>query len=185
MMAPGGCSDPDTKLIAIDDHVFEVPREHLIEERIPWLPQSEEKGLMFLMNPEAPVREQISVLIESTVVTCNPKTPPVYSQLASACESAERQAGDKQKTPPSALEKELQNGDPTQWTYRLADKPGDERGDIVANCSAMGDGDGLCHSLSNYGDLVYTIGLRESDIQHLPAIRERIRKLLSSWKRPA
>lgn len=185
MMTSSGCSDRDSVGITIDDHMFEVPREHLIEERIPWLPQSEKKGLMFLVNPKAPVREQISVLIESTSITCNPKTPPVYDQLASACESANQQADDLQQPQASPLEKELRKGDPTQWVYRLADKRGKGRGDIVATCSAMGDGNGLCHSLSSYADLVYTIGLRESEIERLPAIRRRIRELLSSWEKPS
>ena len=186
MITSSGCSDRDRDIeaITIDDHVFDVPRDYLIEERIPWLPQSEEKGLLFHMNPEAPVRERISVLIESTSITCNPKTPPAYGQLASVCEDAEQQAGDIQQTQSSPLEKELWNGDPTQWVYRLADKRGNGRGDIVATCSAMGDGNGLCHSLSNYGDLVYTIGLRESEIERLPAIRTRVHELLSSWEKP-
>lgn len=183
MMTSSGCSDRDSVGITIDHHMFEVPREHLIEERIPWLPQSKEKGLMFLENPKAPVREQVSVLIESTSITCNPKTPPAYSQLASACEAADRQADDLQQSQASPLVKEQRNGDPTQWVYRIADKQGDGQGDIVATCSAMGDGNGLCYSLSNYADLVYRIGLRESEIERLPAIRERIRELLSSWER--
>ena len=179
-MASSGCSDRETEAITIDDHVFEVPRQYLIEERIFWLPQSEEEGVLFIMNPEAPIRERRSVLIESTSITCSPKTPPEYDYLASICEAAERQADDIQQTQSSPLEKEHWNGDPTQWVYRLTDKRGKGRGDIVATCS----GNGLCYSLSNYADLVYNVSLRDSEIERLPAIRKRVHELLSSWEKP-
>lgn len=185
MIMSSGCSDRnrDAQAITIDDHVFDVPSDYLIEERIPWLPQSEKKGLLFHMNPEAPVRERISVLIESTSITCSSRMAPIYGQLATVCEATEQKTDDIQQASSLPLEKELRNGDPTQWVYRIADKQGDGQGDIVATCSAMGDGNGLCYSLSNYADLVYRIGLRESEIERLPAIRERIRELLSSWER--
>jgi len=179
-MASSGCSDRETEAITIDDHVFEVPRQYLIEERIFWLPQSEKKGLLFITNPEAPIRERRSVLILSTSSTCSNKTPTVYGQLASVCEAAERQADDILQTQSSPLEKELWNGDPTQWVYRLTDKRGKGRGDIVVACS----GNGLCFSLSNYADLVYNASLRDSEIERLPAIRKRIHELLSSWEKP-
>lgn len=182
-MVVSGCSNRDSELINIDGHRFDVPREHLIEERIPWLPQSPEKGLMFIINPKAPVHQRISVLIESTSITCNPKTPPAYGQLTSVCGAARRQADDVHQAQSLPLEKELWNGDPTQWIYRLTDKRGKGQGDIVATCSAMGDGNGLCHSLSNYGDLVYTIGLRDSEIERLPEIRKEVVELLSSWEK--
>jgi hypothetical protein len=187
MVMSSGCSDRnrDTQAITIDNHVFEVPRDYLIDERIPWLPQSEDKGLLFHMNPEATVRERISVLIESTSITCSSNMAPIYGQLAAVCEATEQKTGNIQRTQSSPLEKQLRNGDPTQWVYRIADNQGNEQGDIVATCSAMGDGNGLCYSLSNYADLVYRIGLRESEIERLPAIRERIRELLSSWEKPS
>jgi len=167
----------------IDRHVFEVPHDYLIEERIPWLPQSDKQGLLFHVNPEAPVREKISVLLESTSITCSSSMTSIYGQLAAVCEATEQKTDNIQQTPPSPLEKEFWNGDPTQWVYRIADNQGNGQGDIVATCSAMGDGNGLCYSLSNYADLVYRIGLRESEIERLPAIRERIRELLLSWER--
>lgn len=185
LMAISGCSKSDVKTVAIDGHVFSVPKKYLIQGTIPWLPESQHDGLMFVINPEAPLPEQNSVLIQSTSITCHPQTAPAYDQLASACEAAERGFENEAAEPRLELEKFYENkGDPW-WTYRLKDPGGKGPGATVASCSALANGNGLCHALSNYGGLVYTVSLRDSEIARLPAIRRKVHELLSSWEKPA
>ena len=180
MAVLGGCSDRNAETINIDGHSFDVPREHLIEARIPWLPQSKEKGLMFIINPKEPVQKQISVLIESTEVTCPSNQDLGSTALASTCQAAEK-GGSGFREQGFELEKVYRCADdPTQWEYRMKD--GEDQGDVVATCSAIADGNGLCHSLNTYGDLVYTVGLRDSEIARLPEIWAKVNELFSSWE---
>jgi hypothetical protein len=37
--------------------------------------------------------------------------------------------------------------------------------------------------MGDYKDLVYSVGLRDSDVKRLPAIRFKIHEMLSSWER--
>jgi hypothetical protein len=180
LMAISGCSSNVTKAVAIDQHMFNVPKRHLLEGTIPWLPASQHDGLMFYINPEAPLPDRNSVLIQSTATTCPPDVLRGSFPLGSACRAAaQREANEAE----AELEKVHPNNDPTQWEYRV--KTGKSQGVVVANCSAMADGNGLCNSSGNYGDLVYSVGLRDSEIGRLPEIRRRIHDLLSSWEKPA
>lgn len=177
MAATGSCSNRDGEVITIDDHIFEVPREYLIEERIPWLPQSEEKGLLFHMNPEAPVRERISVLIESRRVTC--RHADASEQLARQCadESLEDDAGTFIW---ENVKKVNRDGDPTQWSYVFESAEGAPV--TIASCFAMADGEeGLCTVLGSYTDLVYSLRVRDSEVNRIPEIKQSIFELLSAW----
>lgn len=180
MSVAGGCSEHSPKTINVDGHSFKVPSENLIEERIPWLPQSKEKGLLFVVNPNEPVQDRISVLIESSGVTCPSNRDLGSTPLASACQAAERgeSAFAGQGYQPRKVFR--YPGDPTQWEYRTGDGRG--QGTVVATCSAMSDGNGLCHSLNAYGDLIYSVGFRDSEIVRLPEIWARVDELLLSWE---
>lgn len=178
MMASSGCSDRNVEAIAIDDHVFEVPREHLIEERIPWLPQSKEKGLMFYVAPDAPVGERIITLIESRNVTCR------YADTAS--EQLARQCADES----DEIETELINwesvqkinskGDPTQWSYVLEGADGTPV--TIASCILRAEGkDGSCLVLGSYDDLVYSFYVRDKEVARIPQIKRTVSELLSAW----
>jgi hypothetical protein len=190
LMAIGGCSRSDVKTVALDGHVFSVPKKYLIQGTIPWLPASQHDGLMFYVNPEAPLRERNSVLIQSTATTCPEGEPLGVTPLAAACHAAAQEMKSRAAEEVVELEKVYSNGDSTPWdgkptpwwNYRVKDRGGKNQGAIVATCSAMGDGNGLCHSFGNYGDLVYNISLRDSEIQRLPAIRTQVHKLLASWE---
>jgi len=172
-----GCSDSDAEAITVDDHVFNVPREYLIEERIPWLPQSEEKGLLFHTNPKAPVREKISVLVESRSITC--RDEDASTQLARHCANEEGLIEDGSLDWEN-VKKIEPNGDPTQWTYVYESKG---RAPVtIASCFAMADGEnGLCTVLGSYTDLVYSFRVRDSEIARIPEINNLVTALLSSW----
>lgn len=181
LMSISGCDRRGVKTVEIDGHIFHVPQEHLVRGTIPWLPMSQHDGLMFHINPETPLSDRVSVLIQSTAITCGPGESLGSSPLASACHAAARKEVAEQG---GELERAYPYGDPTQWEYRVKDQSDMVQGTVVARCSAMGDGNGLCRSFSNYGDLVYTMGLRDSEIERLPTIRRTIHDLLSSWEEP-
>ena len=178
MIASSGCSDRNIEAIAIDDHVFEVPREHLIEGRIPWLPQSDEKGLMFYIDPEAPVRERITVLIESRDVTCR-YADTASEQLARHCAS-ETPQDDASSFTWENVKKINPDGDPTQWSYVSEDRNGTLV--TIASCVARADGEGgRCTILGSYTDLVYSLRVRDSEVARIPQIKRTVSELLSNW----
>lgn len=179
MMAVSGCNGNGGRTVEVDGHVFHVPKEHLVQGTIPWLPVGQSEGLKFVINPGAQLKEQMIVTIESTTTTCHPKTPPTSSQLASACSAASQEDNSGNVAQNFALEKVYRNGDPTQWEYRLKGQ-----GTVIASCYALSDNGeaGLCTSLGHYRGLVYSVGLRDSDVERLPSIREKVNGLLLSWE---
>lgn len=180
LMAISGCGKSDMKRVSIDHHVFNIPNRFLLEGTIPWLPASQHDGLMFYINPEAPLPERNSVLIQSTATKCPPNMSLGATPLASACRAAIQQESEAQE---GEMEKIHPHSDPTQWEYHIK---GDKTSSaVVATCSAMGDGNGLCHSFGNYRDLVYSVSLRDSEIESLPSIRKKIHELLSLWENSA
>ena len=180
MMAVSGCNGNGGRTVEIDGHVFHVPKEHLVQGTIPWLPASQSEGLKFVINPGAQLKEQMIVTIESTATTCHPKSPPASSQLASACSAASQGDDSGNAAQNFVLEKVHRDGDPTQWEYRLKDE-----GTVIASCYALSDNGeaGLCTSLGHYRGLVYSVGLRDSDVERLPSIRQKVNGLLLSWEK--
>lgn len=182
LMAEVGCDMSGNKNVSIDDHTFHVPQNHLIKGTIPWLPASQSAGLTFVVNPDAPLKEQWIVHIESTSKRCNPATPPASSQLSTACKAAQRQEREL-LWKINDLEKVHPGGYSSQWEYRLKSKSQNDQEVIVASCSGPTEEMGLCTSLSHYKDLVYSVGLRDSDVKHLPSIREKVHEMLASWEK--
>lgn len=180
VMSLSGCNGTGTSMVEIDGHAFRVPKEYLVQGAIPWLPASQAAGLKFVVNPAARPEEQLMVTIESTGVTCQPKTPPTSNMLSSACVEA-KENNNAAFADPFEPKKVHPQDDPTQWVYRVKDAEGNQR--VVATCFAMSDDKiGLCRSVNNYSDLVYSIGLRDSEIERLPEIWEKVRKMLASWE---
>lgn len=179
MTASSGCSDRNVEAITIDEHVLEVPREHLVEERIPWLPQSEEKGLLFHINPEAPVRERISVLIESRRITCR-HADNASEQLARQCASELPRVEDEPSNWGN-VKRIDREGDSTQWSYVYENAQGAPV--TIASCFAMADGEGgLCTVLGSYADLVYSLRVQDSEVDRIPTIKQSVSELLSTWE---
>jgi hypothetical protein len=171
-----GCSGDNKSKIVIDGHAFDVPSNYVVDEPIPWLPASQLDGLMFYINPDAPLSKRMSVLVQSSNISCRP--PLTSGPLAAACQSSLKS---DTHYPNGYIERFYPNNDSTQWSYRIP--KGAETGSaIVATCSAMSDGDGLCYSFGIYDDLVYKISLRDSEVRNLPGIRMRVHELLSSWE---
>jgi|GEM_PF-4976268 len=167
----------DTKTVQIDHHVFIVPKEYLIQGSIPWLPASQHDGLMFYLNPKAPLQDRNSVLIQSSTVKCPHSELRKLTPQPSACNLVLRDVINQREE----IEKIYPYNDSTQWLYRV--KGGKNQGFVVAHCSPMGDGDGLCYSLSKYGDFIYSVGLKDSEMEMFPDIQKKVFELISSWEK--
>lgn len=176
----GGCNRSDTTDVVVDHHTFRVPEKYLLKGSIPWLPVSQSEGLNVVINPEARLQEQMIVGISSTQITCKPKTQPTSDMLSLACAKTGKNSGGQ---PHEAFNPEKvypHRDDPTQWEYRQKVAGGNY--ETVASCYALSDGNtGLCRSISNYKDLVYSVGFREIDIQHLPEVWAKVYEMLSAW----
>lgn len=179
-MAIGGCSRSDIKTVAIDGHVFNVPMKYVVQATVFYLPSSQSDGLTFYVNPEARPQQQKIVGMISTQIICQPGTPPTVNMLPVACAAAKGKKTEIQE--PFAPEKVYPHeGITFQWEYRVKDAEGNQR--TVADCTTIDDGkDGLCTSISNYGNLVYSVGLRASEMQNLPEIWAKVREMLASWE---
>lgn len=176
-IAISGCGNNETKTIEIDHHVFIVPKRYLLKGKIPWLPVSQHDGLTFYANPEAPLPDRNSVLIQSTTIKCPPNALLGSNPLASACRAAAQKQLKEQE---GELEKVHPYNESTQWEYRV--KNGKNQGAIVATCSAMTEGNGICYSFGVYENLVYSFGLRDSEIEHVSEIKSKINELLYAWE---
>jgi len=180
IMGLSGCDGTGVRSVEIDGHTFRVPKEHLVQGAIPWLPASQSAGLKFVVNPAARPKEQLMVNMESTTTTCHPKSPPTSDMLSSACGKANENSS-ATSSGSFNLEKVHPKDDPTQWSYRVKDADGDYR--TVATCFALSDNrGGLCQSLSSYKNLVYSVGLRDSEMQRLPEIWAKVEEMLASWE---
>lgn len=176
-----GCTPGNIRKVSIDGHEFQVPKKNLA--RTSWLHIGRNNGFLFVINPDAPLPRQISVLVQPIAAVCYPQNPPANNELATTCEAAKKGAKTEAWSDNFKLEKVVANkGDPW-WIYRLKEPGMENPGKIIASCSAMASGDGLCYSLNNYHNLIYNIGLNESELVHLPEIRKMIDQQLSSWEK--
>lgn len=173
------CASDEIKVFRIDGHKFYIPENYLESGSIPWLPTSQHDGFTFYIDPESAPPEKISVLIESTSVTCASDQSPDDSPLASACLAAKNRA---LTTEGSEIEKSYPYGHSKQWDYIAEGRSDSLKKVVVASCSAMNDGNGLCRSFGNFGELVYTVSLRDNQIDQLPSTRQKIYRLLLSWE---
>lgn len=159
----------------VGEHTFWVPDRYLIHGSIPWLPPSQSDNLTFTFNPDAPLEEQIVVLVQPAEEICSPSTKPTTNELERACDLS---VDSEINNADGKLKKIFLQGDDTQWHYE------NDSGAVVASCFAMAgeDGRGLCSSLGQYGDLIYSFGIQEKAVPRLSALRREIGKLLSEWE---
>lgn len=180
----GGCDGGDNmKEITVGGHTFRVPRVHLENYYAPWTADGQPAGLRFIVNPDAPLQEQMSVGVDPSQGTCQPSAPPTSNMLEWAC----KLGPDARLQTAGAFKPEKvfdRPDDKTHWGYKVPDGAGGYR--VVAGCYALSDGKtGLCRSINSYKDLIYSVGFRDSEIARLPEIWAKVDALLSSWEKPA
>ncbi|HEY4370011.1 MAG TPA: hypothetical protein VGN07_22450 [Steroidobacteraceae bacterium] len=178
-----GCDPNPTKTITIDGHVFRVPVHNLVWGTIPWLPARQNAGLRFVVDPDVPLPEQSSVLIESSRTLCHPQRVPQSQQFPEACAGRLESVDDDLRTTTFNVRKAYPYGVASQWEYRISSDKQALDGAVVAACFALASGTGgLCQSRGFYNGLVYSVGLRDQDIDRVATLRKRVRALLASWE---
>ncbi|SFS09800.1 hypothetical protein SAMN05192580_3329 [Sphingomonas jatrophae] len=154
------------KPVQVGSHRFEVPDEHV-------LPASGPGALSAVLNPQAPLQEQTSILVQAVADVCNPGTPPVIDQLPRACAVARGQAEQPQ---PGRLTRKLRfPDDPTQYDYHGED------GGVAVSCSGDTPGAGSCGAIYAWRDLIWSARFREADVPRLEEIRADVARKLDQW----
>ena len=164
------CSGSSTETREIGGHRFEIPRKYLVHATIAYLPASQSRALRFVVNPEAPLPEQhmISIHPDASCPRMD-KSEPIDARCRIV------------PIPLSSLQqaKLRRVGNDSGWEYRL------ESGQMVIFCSALEKGDGLCTHYGLYQGLPYRLGLRDSEIGKLAAIRRTVERKLAEWESAA
>lgn len=166
-----GCSDQNKVTRIIGDRTFSVPHKNIVEATVFYLPASQNRGLRFVINPEAPRDRWILVSLDPQN-PCPSKIDDIKKN--SRCRAV--------AIPTSKLEddklRRVSDNDNIWWEYRL------ERASVsVAACTALaGESDGLCMSHGLYENLPYTVHLRDSEIGNLIWIRKGVERSLSNWE---
>lgn len=165
------CSSSSTETREIGGHRFKIPKDYLVDGTIFYLPTSQNRGLRFILNPQAPLPQQhlVSIDPEATCPRMDTTKPADPS-----CRVV--------PIPLSLLEQEhiRRAGDDVWWEYRF-----EKTGELVAFCSALADGDGLCTHHGLYDNLPYSLGLRDSQMGDLIRLRKRIEDKMAEWEKAA
>jgi hypothetical protein len=170
LLFASACSPTNSVRRTIAGHTFEIPKENLVEATVFYLPSSQSGTLRFLINPQLP--DQIMVSID-TRASC-PSMDPAARRDPSC------------KVKPMTLDQIRQDhlervfpwtGNKTQWEYRSA-----RTGKLVAFCSALQRG-GLCTYYGLYGELPFSVHLRDSEIARIGIIHRDAIRMLNSWEK--
>jgi len=173
------CSSCDNRQLAvsIDGHTFVVPRDHLIQPHILWLPESQREGLMFILNPSDSPPEQVIVLAQESGQVCGGAANSAY--LNSMCrEPMHAEETDYR----DRLMKEPLQGNDIESFYVDKDHPGTYVASCVSSPSKSPELGDMCSSIGEYKNLRYTIRFRESAIENLPELAKNANALLRSWE---
>jgi hypothetical protein len=141
-----GCTDQQTRSLEIGAYTFVVPREHVVQGSIPWLPSQQRKGLMLRLRPKETSVKEILVLLQSSDDYCAGNRLSNGTQTSGACQRALASINNLHDRTQSRL---VRDGDHTQWQYTTED------GTVIASCYAVGHpANGNCTSINNYKKLI-------------------------------
>jgi hypothetical protein len=175
------CTNSGGRTIHVGDHTFEVPKNYLVQGTIPWLPSSQERGLRFVLQPRAPLPDQMIVGLENAREVCRPELARSQSENVRRICMATKGNGSAEDNTARPLRKVYPNpNDPTQWSYFTTTAGGDPV--EIAYCIPAA-GEGLCTAMGNYYNLFYTVGFREREMSQVFSIRRKVVYLLARWER--
>lgn len=166
-----GCANAQQQVAG---HRFNVPAANLIPKSDDpfFLPKSQDAGFIFILNPQAELRQQRTVLVQGREAVCAQANGGGYvSRTICAPRSIEWQGYGWAK-----------NGDETFWTYS-PDTPSGAGAPFVS-CHRMEiDGHpGLCKATLAFGDLVLTISMDDDELPALADTYESAASMLRSWE---
>lgn len=167
----GGCANAEQQVAG---HRYGVSSAHLVPKSdYPFfLPKSQDEGFIFTLNPEAELRQQRSVLVQSRVNVCERANGSGYvSRTVCGPQTVEWQGHGWRRT-----------GDDTWWTYS-PDPPAAVDAPFVSCHKMQIEGHpGLCKASLPSGDLLLTISLNDDELHKLGETFQRAVSLLKEWE---
>lgn len=166
-----GCTDGQQQVAG---HRYDVPVANLIAANSNpfFLPKSKDDGFIFILNPQAALRQQRTVLVQDREGVCRRANGGGYvSRTICGPNKVEWQGYEW-----------LRNGDDTFWTY--SPNTSSEANAPFVSCFKMQlEGHpGLCSATLGLDDLVLTIGLNDDELSALEATYQRAVSMLRSWE---
>ncbi len=155
-------------------HRFDVPSANLFSKSdYPFfLPKSQDEGFIFVLNPEAKLRQQKSVLVEERVAVCTRANGGEYvSRTICSPNEVEWQGRGWVK-----------KGDEIFWTYSPETPVGADAPFIICHRMEIEGHPGLCKATLAIGDLALTIALNDDELPELEAAYQRAASMLRAWE---
>lgn len=170
----------------VGEHEFKIPAERLFDARIFWLPKPNPGGFSFILDfPADPklIPPHI-VLVQSKKAVCRAGQAQMIRVACGSENSAPKPA------PPYAKVFLIRDYS-FSWDYYSARETGgsDEAAQLqVAYCTpispnpARPSGTAICRTVWAVGDMILSLGFEESELNALPARRDRATAMLASWE---
>ncbi|MFM6931201.1 MAG: hypothetical protein ACKOUT_03030 [Novosphingobium sp.] len=168
----GGCSDGQR----IGKYRYDVPTSYLVpNSSYPFfLPRSDDDGFIFILNPNARLPEQNSVLVEDRNSVCTrAKGGPAYVN-STICAPLEVEWKNRRW---------VRSGDETFWTYSPETRTGVPAPYVSCFKMQITGHPGLCHATLAHGDLAITIGFKDDELPALQSKYSQALAHLSEWAR--
>ena len=180
----------DTMDFEVAGNRYEVPKDHLFEMAIPWLPQPDSDSFTFLFqpNPASGSIPKHRVLVQRLSRLCPTDAETKATQmLRVACG---QEAASVMETPPFVkMRNEL--GSWSSDLYAIAKEPGREgvlNKRQIAYCQffepnpAKPEPSNLCTTFWAYKGMLLKFSFDESESSEMPAMKARAMALLDSWE---
>ena len=172
--------DSEYRTVTINEHRFKVPVERLDVERPFFLPPWEGRSISFVLNPQAPLPDQVSVLVERRQAKCAPKgqnTP----YLEPACEGHLVWIGQNSGSSNSLNKRQMFSDTTFLWNYVAETDAGEEV--VVASCVRHNPSmPALCSAVAPYGGAILEVGFSEDQIPELRSHVLRAQAQLQEWE---
>ena len=166
-----GCANAQQ---TVAGHRFDVPSANLISRSdYPFfLPETQDEGFIFILNPEAELRQRRTVLVQEREAVCARANGLGYvSRTICGSQKVEWQGHNWVK-----------KGDETFGTYSPDAPPGTDAPFVSCHRMQIQGHPGLCKATLALGDLVLTIGLDDDELPELEATYKRAASMLNSWR---
>ena len=167
----GGCANAQQQVAG---HRYDVPPANLVPKSdYPFfLPKSQNEGFIFDLNPEAKLRQQRSVLVQSRADVCaRAKAGGYVSRTVCGPQTTEWQGHGWRKT-----------GDDTWWTYSPETSASVDAPFVSCHKMQIEGHPGLCKASLPSGDLLLTISLNDDELDTLEESFKRAVSLLGEWE---
>jgi hypothetical protein len=174
---------PSTHEVA-GDH-FAVPKERLVEDRIPWLPAPEPDAFTFRLELDRPFDREHDVLVQPATHVCGSDRMSQLVRVACGVEKTRLEVG-------APYTKVYPHPDyRSAWDYytvRRSAAGGRPERLQVASCSpispnpARPKGTAICTSVWGVDGLVLSLVFEEHELAELPSMKARATQMLLSWK---